>query len=80
MDANENAIVEEIEKMDSWKLQILVLGAVLGAMVGLGAALLLAQNAEKEGKHPEVTAVDGVKLGVLVMGLLRMVSTIGEGK
>jgi hypothetical protein len=82
MDANENAIEIEnaIEKVDNWKPKVLIIGAVLGAMVGLGAAFLLAQNAEKEGKPPEITASDGVKLGVLVMGLLRMVATLGEGK
>ena len=76
MDANENAI----EKVDNWVPKVLIIGAVLGALVGLGAAYLLAQNAEKEGKPPQITAGDGVKLGVLVMGLLRTVSTLGEGK
>ena len=75
MDANDNAI----EKVDNWKPKVLIIGAVLGALVGLGAAFLLAQNAEKEGKPPQITPGDGVKLGVLVMGLLRMVSTLGEG-
>ena len=76
MDANENAI----EKVDNWVPKVLIIGAVLGALVGLGAAYLLAQNAEKEGKPPQISAGDGVKLGVLVMGLLRTVSTLGEGK
>jgi hypothetical protein len=75
MDANENAI----EKVDNWKPKVLIIGAVLGALVGLGAAFLLAQNAEKEGKAPQISAGDGVKLGVTVLGLLRMVSTLGEG-
>ncbi len=76
MDANENAI----ETVDNRKPVILVIGGVLGALVGLGAAYLLIQNAEKEGKPPQVSPVDGVKLGVLVMGLLRTVATLGEGK
>ena len=80
MDEIENAVVEEIEKVDNWVPRVLIIGAVVGALVGLGAAYLLAQNAEKEGKPPEITAGDGVKLGVLVMGLLRMVATLGEGK
>jgi len=75
MDANENAI----EKVDNWKPKVLIIGAVLGALVGLGAAFLLAQNAEKEGKAPQISTGDGVKLGVLVMSLLRTVSTLGEG-
>jgi len=75
MDANENAI----EKVDNWKPKVLIIGAVLGALVGLGAAFLLAQNAEKEGKPPQISAGDGVKVGVLVLGLLRAVATLGEG-
>jgi hypothetical protein len=75
MDANDNAI----EKVDNWKPKVLIIGAVLGALVGLGAAFLLAQNSEKEGKPPQISTGDGVKLGVLVMGLLRTVVTLGEG-
>ena len=75
MDSNENAI----EKVDSWKPKFLIIGAVLGALVGVGAAYLLAQNAEKEGRAPKISPGDGVKLGVMVMGLLRMVATLGEG-
>jgi len=79
MDANETAI-EEIEKVDNWKPKVLIIGAVLGALVGLGAAFLLAQNAEKEGQPPQISAGDGVKVGVIVMGLLRTVATLGERK
>lgn len=75
MDANDNAI----EKVDNSKPKVLIIGAVLGALVGLGAAFLLTQNAEKEGKSPQISTGDGVKLGVLVMGLLRTVATLGEG-
>jgi hypothetical protein len=84
MDANENtienAIDNSIEKVDNWKPKVLIIGAVIGALVGLGAAFLLAQNAEEEGKPPQISTGEGVKLGVLVMGLLRTVATLGESK
>jgi hypothetical protein len=76
MDANENAI----ETVDNRKPVILIIGAVLGTLVGLGAAYLMIQNAEKEGQPPKITAGDGVKLAVVVVGLLRTVATLGEGK
>jgi hypothetical protein len=76
MDANENAI----ETVDNRKPVILIIGAVMGTLVGLGAAYLLIQNAEKEGQPPKITASDGVKLAVVVVGLLRTVASLGEGK
>lgn len=63
---------------ESWKPKILVAGAALGALVGLGAAYLLAQRAEREGETVQIGAGDAVKLGLLVLGLLRSVAQLGE--
>ena len=65
---------------DSWKRNAMIIGAVVGALVGLGAAYLMIQNAERQGSQINVTAGDGVKLGITVMGLLRQVSALGEGR
>ncbi len=65
---------------DSWKRNALIIGAVIGALVGLGAAYLMIQNAERQGSQINVTAGDGVKLGITVMGLLRQVAALGEGR
>lgn len=65
---------------DDWKPKVLIIGAVLGALVGLGAAYLLTQNPPEDGSPPKISAGEGVKLGVLVMGLLRSVAQLGEGK
>ncbi len=64
---------------DNWKPKALILGAVIGALVGLGAAYLFSQQAEKSGTRPEMSAGDGVKLGLLLLGLLRQVAALGEG-
>ena len=75
-------MTEEIdiqENVDNWRPKVLVIGAVLGAAVGLGAAYLLIHRVEKEGEELNITPVDGVKLGVLVFGLLRSVSQLGGG-
>lgn len=66
-------------KADDWKPKVLIIGVVAGALVGLGAAYLLAQNSEREGRAPEITPGEGVKLGLLVLGLLRSVATLHEG-
>lgn len=63
---------------DSWKTRTLLVGAALGAVVGLGAAYLLLRRAERENKQLSMSAGEGVKLGVLVFGLLRQVAQLGE--
>jgi hypothetical protein len=82
MDMQENLIVEESEiiKADTaWVNQVLLIGAVVGALTGLGAAYLLVQRAKKRDERPNLSALEGVKLGVLVFGLLRQVSLLGGG-
>ena len=69
----------QITQSPNWKPKILLIGAFLGALVGALAAYLFIQNTESEGP-PEVSAGEGVKLGVLVFGLLRSIATLGEGK
>ncbi len=66
------------ETSANWKPKVLLIGAVLGAAVGLGAAYLLIQNAEREGENLNIGAGEAVKLGVMVFGLLRSISRLGS--
>lgn len=75
MDTNEEALNQE----EQWKTKIMVIGGVVGAMTGLLGAYLLIQNAERQDTTPDLSAGEGVKLGVLVLGLLRQVSQLGRG-
>ncbi len=61
------------------KTTTLLIGAAVGAMVGLTAAYLLIQRTEKENKNLQIGAGEGIKLGLLVLGLLRQVAQLGEG-
>jgi hypothetical protein len=63
----------------SWKTKTLILGGVIGALVGLSAAYLLIQRAEKQQGRLQMNAGEGIKLGLLVLGLLRQVAQLGEG-
>jgi hypothetical protein len=56
----------------------LVLGALLGAVTGLIGAMLLTRRAEQEGTELAITAGDGMKLGVMVIGLLRAIASLGD--
>jgi hypothetical protein len=63
----------------SWKPKALIVGGILGALIGVAAAYLFIQNTKDE-EPLGITAGEGVKLGVLVFGLLRSIATLGEGK
>jgi hypothetical protein len=68
-----------VELDTSWTGQVLAIGAVVGALTGLGAAYLLIQRAKKRAEPPNLNASEGVKLGILVLGLLRQVAMLGSG-
>ncbi len=60
------------------KNRTLLLGALAGAMTGLIAASLLNRRAEKGEKETALTPGEGMKLGVLVFGLLRAIASLGD--
>ncbi len=60
------------------KNKVILAGALIGAVTGLVAALLLTRRAEKEEKETAITAGEGIKLGVLVFGLLRAIASLGD--
>lgn len=82
MDKNENQVIEQNEMVEmdtSWTGQVLIIGAVLGALTGAGAAYLLIQRAKKRAERPNLNAGEGIKLGLLIFGLLRQVAMLGSG-
>ncbi len=62
---------------NNWQSKIIVIGAVVGAVVGVVAAVIMVQNAEKTGTRPSLTAGDGVKVGLGLMGVLKMLADFG---
>lgn len=82
MGKQDKAIVEQnqmIELDTSWTGKVLAIGVVVGALTGLGAAYLLIQRAKKRAELPNLNASEGIKLGLLVFGLLRQVAMLGSG-
>jgi hypothetical protein len=53
------------------------MGVVIGAVTGLVAALLLDRRATRDGTTA-ITAGEGLQLGVMVFGLLRAISGLGD--
>ncbi len=60
------------------KTRIILGGALIGAVTGLIAALLLARRAEKNERETAITTGEGLKLGVLVFGLLRAIASLSD--
>lgn len=56
----------------------LLTGALLGAAAGLIAANLLQRRAAKGERESTLTPAEGIKLGLLVFGLLRAIASLGD--
>jgi hypothetical protein len=66
-----------MEEDRSWKTRILLIGAVVGAITGLGVAFALVQRAEQQGEEVKLNTGEGIRLGMGVLGLLRQIGQIG---
>jgi hypothetical protein len=63
----------------NWKTKTLLIGSIIGALTGLGAAYLLVRQAERQGEPPKIGTGEGLRLGMGVLGLLRHVGELGQG-
>jgi len=60
------------------KNKTLLIGAVIGAATGMFAALLLNRRVESNESESALTTGEGLKLGVLLLGLLRAIASLGD--
>lgn len=58
----------------------LIFGALIGAVTGLAAAMLLNRRAEKTESGTALSTGEGMKIGMLVFGLLRAIASLGDDK
>ncbi len=76
-----NDIVKRDDENDgdgNWRTKVLIIGVVVGAAVGAGAAYLYLQRSNDPYEKPNFTTGDGVRLGLLLLGLLRSVAELGN--
>ncbi len=65
----------------NWKTNLLIVGAIGGALIGAGTAYLLARSAEKNrGGPPEIATKDLLSTGIAVIGVIRGIASLGDGK
>lgn len=67
-----------MEQDTQWKIKALIMGGVIGALLGVGMAYLLSQKAEREGEPLKLSTGEGLRLGVLTLGMLRQVAGLGD--
>jgi hypothetical protein len=71
--------MEGMKQDQSWKGRVILAGGLFGALFGLGMAYLLTQRAERQGGELKLGTGEGIRLGLLLLGLLKQVSELGGG-
>ncbi len=69
-----------MEQMKSWKTRTLLIGAIAGLVTGLAAAQIVIERAQRERTIPSISPGDGVKVGLGVLGLMRLISDLGDNE
>lgn len=62
-----------------WRQKAFIVGGLVGALLGLGAAYIYVNSAEEAGEQPELRPGSAVTIGLSLLALLRQVAAIGEG-
>lgn len=69
---------EDTQFDTTWKTKTLLVGAALGAITGLGAAYLLTRRAEQRGENLAISSGQGLKIGMLLAGMLQQILRLGD--
>jgi hypothetical protein len=67
----------EIHKPSSAKT--ILIGALIGSGAGVIAAMLLHRRAKKQDRETMITSSEAIQLGLLIFGLFRAISALGNG-
>ena len=60
------------------KGKIMFLGTLIGALAGAVSAYLLINRAEQEDEKPQLTAGEGLQVGLGLLGLMRLIAGFGK--
>ena len=58
------------------KVRVYLVSTILGALTGLGIALVMVKRAEETGETLQFGTREGLRLGVGILGLLRQVGKL----
>jgi len=76
--ADEDEDELEVNVELDWKVKALIIGGVVGAIAGVGAAYLYIRNIEEVGEDPKLGTKDALQLGVSLVSLVRQVASMGN--
>jgi hypothetical protein len=65
---------------NDWKPKLLAAGTLIGAIVGLTTAFLLARAAEEDNGTLEISTSDLLKVTLSIVGTMRGVAALGHGR
>ncbi len=68
----------EIEKSKASPVRPVLVGALVGAGAGVVAAMLLHRRAKKQERDSMITVPEALQLGLLLFGLFRAISALGN--
>ena len=65
----------------NWKTKTVIIGTVVGGLIGLGTALLLTKNAEKQNGDglPDISPGEALGVVVAIIGVVRGIAALGDG-
>jgi hypothetical protein len=60
------------------KLKMMIIGGVVGAAVGVGAAYIYVRKLEESGEKPSIATKEAVAVGFSLVSLLRQIANMGS--
>lgn len=69
-----------MKETGDWKTKTYLAGVLIGIAAGVLGAHILIQRAEQLEQRPKLSAGEGVKLGLSLLGVLKLVSDFSERK
>jgi len=63
-----------MKSLEPWKSKTLLIGAGVGLFTGLVAAMIIIQRAEQQQAKPKISAGEGVKVGLGLLGVLKLLT------
>ncbi len=68
-----------LEGNENWKVTLMVVGTLVGALLGLTTGYLMARTSEeKRGGPPAIKTTDALRIGISAIGLIRGVAALGD--
>lgn len=75
---SEDTEIEEVGFELDWRTKAMIVGGVVGALVGVGAAYLYVRNIEEAGEEPKLATRDAMTIGMSLVTLVRQIANMGN--